>query len=399
MDPQPDATREGIQATGAIALRVVLAYAVFAGLWILLSDEVLGELFKDTEQLVLASTIKGWLFVAVTSLLLFGFIRRRLDQAMASAQRELAAQTEKARALQLLAAIADNSPDAIFAKDREGRYLLCNREAARVLGMPADEALGRDDRSMFPPEQAATVRADDSRLIAENRIQTIEDRLTTVDGERIFSTTKGPLRDGDDRVIGLFGIARDVTAGKQAESALRASEERYRMVLENAADAVLVANPEGDFIYANQKAGQLLGYGIDELLTLNFRELVPDDLVEIAITQFAQLKQHGHVLAEGRMKRRDGSRVPVELNTVRLPDGNLYGACRDISDRRAVESDLRQRNEELEAFNRAAVGREVVMIELKQRINALSRELGREPPYPLTFIDEAGEPPGEDGAA
>lgn len=399
MDPQPDATREGIQATGAIALRVVLAYAVFAGLWILLSDEVLGELFKDPEQLVLASTIKGWLFVAVTSLLLFGFIRRRLDQAMASAQRELEAQTEKARALQLLAAIADNSPDAIFAKDREGCYLLCNREAARVLGMSADEALGRDDRSMFPPEQAATIRADDSRLIAENRIQTIEDRLTTVDGERIFSTTKGPLRDADDRVIGLFGIARDVTAGKQAESALRASEERYRMVLENAADAVLVANPEGDFIYANQKAGQLLGYGIDELLTLNFRDLVPDDLVEIAIAQFAQLKQYGHVLAEGRMKRRDGSRVPVELNTVRLPDGNLYGACRDISDRRAVERDLRQRNEELEAFNRAAVGREVVMIELKQRINALSRELGREPPYPLAFIDEAAEPPGGDGTA
>ncbi|MFA7322061.1 MAG: PAS domain S-box protein [Dokdonella sp.] len=400
MDPQPDATREGIQATGAIALRVVLAYAVFAGLWILLSDEGIGWLFKDDpEQLVLASTIKGWLFVAVTSLLLFGFIRRRLDQAMAAAQRELAAQTEKARALQLLAAIADNSPDAIFAKDREGRYLLCNREAARVLGMSADEALGRDDRSMFPPEQAAAIRADDSRLIAENRIQTIEDLLTTVDGERVFSTTKGPLRDADGRVIGLFGIARDITAGKQAERALRASEERYRMVLENAADAVLVANPEGEFIYANQKAGQMLGYGIDELLTLNFRNLVPDGLVEIAVAQFAQLKQHGHILADGKMRRRDGSNVPVELNTVRLPDGNLYGACRDISDRRAVAGDLRQRNEELEAFNRAAVGREVAMIELKQRINALSRQLGQEPPYPLAFIDEAGEPPGADGAA
>ena len=400
MDPKPGATREGIQATGAIALRVVLAYAVFAGLWILLSDEGMGWLFKDDpQQLVLASTIKGWLFVAVTSLLLFGFIRRRLDQAMAAAQRELAAQTEKARALQLLAAIADNSPDAIFAKDREGRYLLCNREAARVLGMSADEALGRDDISLFPSQQAATIRADDSRLIAENRIQTIENVLTTVDGERVFSTTKGPLRDADGRVIGLFGIARDVTAGKQAERALRASEERYRMVLENAADAVLVANPAGDFIYANQKAGQMLGYGIDELLTLSFRDLVPDDLADPVSSQFERLKEHGHILIEGRMKRRDGSSVPVELNAVRLPDGNLYGACRDISDRRAVAGDLRQRNEELEAFNRAAVGREVAMIELKQRINALSRELGREPPYPLAFIDEAAKPAGEGGAA
>jgi succinate dehydrogenase/fumarate reductase cytochrome b subunit len=83
MDPapgKPPATQDGIQATGTLALQVVLVYALFAGLWILFTDTGLGWLFKDPDQLVLASTIKGWLFVAVTALLLFGFIRHRLRQ-------------------------------------------------------------------------------------------------------------------------------------------------------------------------------------------------------------------------------------------------------------------------------------------------------------------------------
>jgi len=228
MDPVPDkppTAANGIQATGAVALRVVLAYAVFAGLWILLSDTALEWLFKDSAQLIVASMMKGWLFVAVTSLLLFGFIRRRLEQAMDVSRRELAAQAEKARALQLLAAIAENSSDAIFAKDLEGRYLLFNPESARVIGKTAEQALGCDDTVLFPPAQAEMIRANDRRAIAENRIDTYEETLATVDGQRTYQATKGPLRDGDGKVIGIFGIARDITERQQAEMALRQTIE------------------------------------------------------------------------------------------------------------------------------------------------------------------------------
>lgn len=220
----PEAGSE-MRAAGTVALKVVLAYAVFAGLWILLSDKALGWLFSDPAQLVLASTMKGWLFVAVTSLLLFGFIRRRLDQALAASRRELDAQTETARALQLLAAVADNSSDAIFAKDLEGRYLLCNRETARVFGKSAEEAPGCDDAALFSPAQAALIRANDRRVMAENRIYSYEETLSTVDGERGYLATKGPLRDGDGKVIGMFGIARDITERQQAEMALRRNIE------------------------------------------------------------------------------------------------------------------------------------------------------------------------------
>jgi PAS domain S-box-containing protein len=213
----------GKARTRGDALRVVLIYAVFAGLWILLSDEALVWIYSDPEQLMRASIIKGWLFVVVTALLLYGLIHRLLDQTLAASRRELAAQAERARALQLLAAIVDNSSDAIFAKDIEGRYLIFNRETARVVGKTAGQALGCDDTELFPPAQAAMIRDNDRRVLAEDRIRSCEEVLDTVDGRRTFIATKGPLRDGEGRVVGIFGISRDVTEQLRADADLRAT--------------------------------------------------------------------------------------------------------------------------------------------------------------------------------
>lgn len=264
---RPRTTASDIQATGAVALRIVLAYAVFAGLWILVGDNALGSLFNDPTQIVIASTIKGWLFVAVTSLLLFGFIRRRLDQALAASQREIEAQTEKARALQLLATIADNSTDAIFAKDLEGRYLVFNRECARVVGKTAHQVLGSDDMVLFPPAQAAMIRDNDRSVLADDRINTYEEVLDTVDGRRNFVATKGPLRDGEGRVVGIFGISRDITEQHRAETALRETIEELERFNR------LAVGRELDMVRLKQQVNALsLQLGVPAPYGLNFAE-------------------------------------------------------------------------------------------------------------------------------
>lgn len=229
MSAHPPAAASGTPAPAAArapgdVLRVVLAYAVFAGVWILLSDTVVGWLFSDPAQIVRVSTIKGWLFVAVTSLLLYGLIRRLRDQALAGARQELAAQAERARALQLLAAIADNSSDAIFAKDREGRYLLANRSVERMAGMTAEQMTGQDDTALFP-QQAATIRANDRRVMDEDCINTYEEIVATAAGERTFLATKGPLHDDLGQVSGMFGISRDITERHQAAALLKQQAE------------------------------------------------------------------------------------------------------------------------------------------------------------------------------
>jgi two-component system sensor histidine kinase/response regulator len=210
-------------------LRVVLAYAVFASLWILLSDRAVGWLFSNPARIVQVSTIKGWLFVVVTSLLLYVLIRRLRDQALTGARKELASQAEKARALQLLAAIADNSSDAIFAKDREGRYLLVNRSVERIVGKSAAQMVGQDDMVLFPL-QAEAIRANDRQVMDENRTSTYEETVATLEGERTFLSTKGPLHDAQEAVSGMFGISRDITERKQAQAAL---QEKERLLLES----------------------------------------------------------------------------------------------------------------------------------------------------------------------
>ena len=228
-DERPPAdTPSGTRGAGA-ALRIVIIYAIFACLWILLSDNAVAWLFTNPASITLISTIKGWLFVAVTSLLLYGLIQRMLDQILASSQRELEAQKEKSRALQLLAAIADNSSDAIFAKDLKGRYLLANRETVRILGRPSKQLLGYDDSKFFP-EQAETIRANDQRVIAENRTKSYEETISTVDGMRVFLATKGPINDSDGQIIGMFGISRDITERKNSEAKIQRISQIYAVL-------------------------------------------------------------------------------------------------------------------------------------------------------------------------
>ena len=230
---QPAEAPAGPQPAGA-ALRLVLIYAIFAGAWIVLSDKAVVWLFHDPERILLASTLKGWLFVAVTSMLLYSLVRRLLQQALDWSRREQEARAEGLRNQQLLAAIVEASTDAIFAKDPEGRYLIFSRGAARIIDRPAEDIPGCDDTALFPPEQAAMIRANDRRVIAENRINTYEETVSTADGVRTFLATKGPLRDGEGKVIGMFGISRDITERTQAENTLR---EQQRLLADSQAIA------------------------------------------------------------------------------------------------------------------------------------------------------------------
>lgn len=127
---------------------------------------------------------------------------------------------ERLQALKLLGSIAESSDDAIFAKDLDGRYQLFNQAASRLVGKPVEAVLGQDAYALFSRAQADEITATDARAIRENRTVTREERLVTVTGERYVRVTIGPLHDSLNRVIGVFGIARDLTRDSQHEVAL-----------------------------------------------------------------------------------------------------------------------------------------------------------------------------------
>lgn len=246
-------------------VRVVLVYAIFGALWILLSDKALELLFRTHDQLALASLIKGWLFIAVTSLLLYGLVRRLVEKTIAASDRERRVQAQKLQALQLLNAIAESSTDIIYAKDKDSRYLLCNREAARLIGRTPEEVLGRTDREWFTPEQAELAITNDRQVMAGNKTISFKESYDTINGERNFLSIKGPLLDETGQVVGLFGITRDITEQHQAEELLRERELSYRHLTEQVPAIIYRAalDKYSQITYVSPRV-ETLGYTVDE---------------------------------------------------------------------------------------------------------------------------------------
>ena len=403
--PSEDETR-----ASAGVLRIVLLYAVFASLWILFSDKAVEQLLSEPAHQTLAQTFKGLLFVAVTALLLYGLIRRLVGHIQAAARREQEQQTERSRALLLLDAIAKGSPDCIFAKDVEDRFILFNRGSERLCGKMEAEVLGRDETAIFPAGLARQLMADNRVVMAENRTLTFQEDLVTAQGERAYLTTKSPLHDAEGRVVGLFGIARDITELKQTERALRDSEGRFRALVEETLAGIYIIQ-DGHFRYVNPGFAALFGYDSPEVLIdrVPVADLVsPADRERVAENLRRRLEgEVADVHYSFAGLRRDGHPIDVEVHGRAFDyQGRpaVIGLILDISARKAAEEalarqaeELRGRNEELERFNRVSVGREMDMIALKQQVNALARQLGREPPFALDFLDTPS-PPATDTA-
>ncbi len=127
-----------------------------------------------------------------------------------------------------LRAIIEHAPDVVFIKDPEGRYLLGNPALARFVGKSLDEVLGQTDVSLFPPEQARKFRNDDLRVLESGRLYVLEENVTDASGsERSLFTLKYPYLSPDGRIIGMIGLARDITVQKRtAEEVARRTAER-----------------------------------------------------------------------------------------------------------------------------------------------------------------------------
>ena len=338
-----------LQPAGA-AWRLVATYAVFSFLWILFSDNAVGYFFSDPAQIVLVSTLKGWLFVATTSLLLYVLAHRLFIQIQSYAGREQQARAESQRIHRLLACLADCSNDVIFAKDLQGRYLLFNREAGKITGQDAESMLGQSDAMLFPPDQVDRILASDRDVIASHHVSTYEETLPTPVGERTFLTTKGPLREENDQIIGVFGISRDITERKQAEDAVRKNAENLRKLFEdNTSVMLLLDQATGNIIEANEAATKFYGYPrnrLEQMRISDINMLSPEQIAlarQMAGMQERPVFNFPHRLASGEIREVEVHTTPIEREGRPL----LLSIIHDITQRKQTERSLRESEERL----------------------------------------------------
>lgn len=140
-----------------------------------------------------------------------------------------------------------------------------------------------------------------------------------------------------ERELEQAGIRRE---RKQAENALRESEEKYRMLVEQASDAIFITAGDGQCVDVNAAGCKLLGYSREEIQNLkvqDFSKFPPFNPI-----QLTQLMEGGTLIVEGGVSRKDGALIWVEISARQLPDGNFQGIVRDVTERRRAEEKLRQ---------------------------------------------------------
>ena len=156
---KPQSGHQGCISDEAMSgpLRVALIYALVAGAWILLSGRLVAYLSSNPEQLAMMEETKGLVFVLLTTFMLFLLIRTLLLRVNAIHQVVALEQNDKIQALRLLEVMTEQTLDAIYVKDLQGRYLLFNRHAAQSVGKDVAEVLGKDDFAIFSAEDAQMV--------------------------------------------------------------------------------------------------------------------------------------------------------------------------------------------------------------------------------------------------
>jgi PAS domain S-box-containing protein len=197
-------------------------------------------------------------------------------------------------------------------------------------------------------------------------------RIRRHDGEyRWIQDDGAPRYDHNGEFLGFIGHCLDVTDQIQVTTALKESEERFRTMMNNSADAVFIADQKGNYLYVNQKATEMLGYSFEELTKMNIAQVSSKKTLDEDMKTFQKLLETGKLFFETELLKKDGRTVPVDLNAVVMENGQIYGSCRDISERRNAEEKIKTNLLELERYKRATVDRELKMIELKEEMRAL----------------------------
>lgn len=168
----------------------------------------------------------------------------------------------------LLMTIMNNVPTRIFWKDRELRYVGANAAFAADAGL-ADprELIGKSDHDLSWRDKAELYRADDRRVMESGQARiAYEEPQSTPDGGKIWlRTSKMPLRKGQGEIWGVLGVYDDITPAKQAEVALRASEERFQLAMRASNDGLWDWDLTTDAVYYSPRWKTMLGYRDDEL--------------------------------------------------------------------------------------------------------------------------------------
>lgn len=251
-----------------------------------------------------------------------------------------------------LRTILDTDPECIKLLDSDCNMIDINKAGLNMIEANSyEEVLG---------ESLLTVVADEQREKAAEMVKAafsgkkslLEFEMITLKGTKRFCEVSiVPFRNAEKKIISALGVTRDITERKTAEIALAKNEEKYRTLVEQAHDAILLFDASGKLQDVNTGLTRMLGYTKKELLKMNLPDIFQKEELKSDPLRFDILKQDKARVKRIKVLRKDGMVVQTEIKSQQLPDGRFLSIIRDLTDRISAEKKLEESYQQLRELN------------------------------------------------
>lgn len=242
-------------------------------------------------------------------------------------------------------------PDLIWLKDPDGIYLSCNETFERFFGAIEADIVGKTDHDFIDRALAEKFRESDRKAMATGKPISDEKWLTFAkDGYKgLFETAKAPMRDNSGNLIGVLGIAHDITERKRTET----EKEQFYKFFQTSSDLMVIADPNGAFIKTNPACTETLGYSETELIAKPFIEFIHPEDKQRTLDEMAMQLQRGFSLNfENRYICKDGSLRWLSWRaTYNKEEGNTYATARDITEKKMADLQLQEKEERIRTLS------------------------------------------------
>lgn len=303
----------------------------------------------------------------------YGYIEKPIKQREIGAAIEIALQRKESvrKIRDLYEDLVENTSDFVYVLDGKGNIKFLNKTACEGLGEPLSRLVGRNFKDLVTPESYALAAWVFKKRLKGQEAGAYELELYDKDRNVHAIETRERLIWDKGRIVEVHGIARDVTGRKEAEQALKKSEERYRIITENMGDTVWVLDNNLKPVFMSPSVERARGYTIEEIRTLPLeKNLTPDSfdtVVKAVVGMMNRAKAEGTGATVSEVLnlewlRKDGTTYWTEVSLTLISDekGNpveILGVGRDITERRRNEEALRESEERYrELFENAPFG-------------------------------------------
>jgi two-component system CheB/CheR fusion protein len=245
--------------------------------------------------------------------------------------------------------LAENSPDIIARFDKNLRFLYVNsaiKEISRVL--PKNFVGKTNEEAGLPGEFAESWNRVLQEVILTGKVEKGEFDLSRLDEMRVYQCVIVPEFSVKGVVETVLSLVKEITESKKLANALAESEQKYRTIVETAAEGIVIAKPDGAHIFVNKRLAQMFGYSTDELLHKSSFELLSEEEQKRQALQMRKSLENEQIqYGEFEFRRKDGSKLWTACNASPLFDENgkhiaNISLFSDITERKKAEGDLRK---------------------------------------------------------